>query len=160
MTTQTLAADVLDALLTVWRADATLAAYGTGQLRIYDGAPLLDRAAPIELWVGSTGIADEETVITGTQEWATFGDAPDDREETLDIQNAVWVAVGSTNLQDARRTAITVFNAAVTAVRGSNLGLAALDPTVAVTTWQLRQGQYTSGAAVVLPFTLRVTGQL
>ena len=71
MTTQTLAADVLDALLTVWRADATLTAYGTDQLRIYDGAPLLDRAAPIELWVGSTGIADEETVITGTQEWVT-----------------------------------------------------------------------------------------
>jgi hypothetical protein len=68
--------------------------------------------------------------------------------------------VGSVDLQSARRTAITVFNAAITAVRGTDLALDALDPTVAVTSWQLRQGQYTSGAAVVLVFTLRVSGQL
>lgn len=159
MTTQTLTADVLDALLTTWRADVTLLTYLDAS-RIYDGARLLDGSSPIELWVGATGLEPEETVVTGTQEWVTLGDATGDRDETLDIQCAVWVSAGDTDLATARRTAITVFNAAVTAVRGTDLGISVLDPTVAVASWSLRQGQYNTGAAAVLIFTLRVSGQL
>lgn len=160
MVAQTLAPDVLDALVTTWRGATALQAYGE-RLRIYDGPPDTDRASEIELWVGASGLEAEETVITSTQDWVTLGDAADDRDESLDIQNAIWVYSTTGNaIGVTRRTAFDVFNAAVAAVRGSDLGLAALDPTVAPVSWDLHQGQFATGAGVVLTFTLRVTGQL
>lgn len=157
---QTLLADVLDALLAAWRGAAALTAYGD-RLRIFDGPPVDDRAAEIELWVGATGQEPDETVITGTQEWVTLGDALDDRDEALDIQNAIWVySTTGTAIGTTRRTAIDVYNAAVAAVRGTDLGIADLDPTVAPSGWELRQGEFASGAGVVLTFTLHITGQL
>lgn len=163
MTVQTLAADVLDGLLTVWRADATLAAYG-GRLRIHDGPPVDDRAPEIELWVGATGLEPEETVISGTQDFVTLGDAADDRDETIEIQNAVWVysTTGGTDhgIATTRRTALAAFSAAAAAIRGSNLGIAALDPAAQVVAWELHQGEYVSGAGAVVSFTVRVTGQV
>lgn len=156
---QTLVADVLDGLLTVWKTDPTLTAYGN-RLRVYDGPPTTDRAAEIELWVGASGLEPEETVITGTQQWATFGNAIDDRDESIDITNAVWVANGTTDIATARRTAITTFAAAAAAIRGSNLGVSALNPTAQVVSWELHQGQFSSGVGVVLTFTVQATGQL
>ena len=97
MTDQTLATHVVDGLLTVWRADATLADYGD-RLRIFDGPPVTDRAAPIEIWVGSTGDpTDEETVIRGSQQWETMG-TPGDRGETVEVSCAIWVADGSVEI--------------------------------------------------------------
>jgi hypothetical protein len=157
--TQTLVADVLDGLFGTWRADATLATYGD-RLLISDGPPVIDRSAEIELWVGATGLESEETVVTGTQDWVTLGDAADDRDESMDVTNAIWVAAGSTDIKTARRLAITVFSAAAAAVRGSNLGINALDPTVQVVSWELHQGQFSSGVGAVLTFVVRATGQL
>lgn len=157
--TQTLAADVLDGLLATWQADATLAAYGD-RLRIFDGPPTTDRSAEIEIWVGATGVEPEETVVTGTQDWVTFGDATGDRDESIDLTSTVWAASGSNDIKTARRLAITVFSAAAAAVRGSNLGLSALDRTVQVVSWELRQGQYASGVGAVLTFVTRASGQL
>lgn len=161
MTRQTLAADVLDALVSTWRADSTLAGYVTaGRLRIYDGPPVDDRAAEIELWVGATGLEPDEAVVTGGQAYATFGTA-DERDEQLAIANAVWVANGTNDIATARRAAIDVFNAAVTAVTGSDLGLGneVYDATTVVS-WQLRQGQWTSGVGAVLAFVVQVQGQV
>jgi hypothetical protein len=160
MVVQTLAPDVLDALLVTWRGAAALLAYGD-RLRIYDGPPVTDRAAEIELWVGATGLEAEETVITGTQDWVTLGDATADRDETIEIQNAIWVysTTGAT-IGITRRTTFDVFNAAIAAIRGSNLGIAALGPTAAPASWQLHQGEFTKGAGVVITFTIHVDGQL
>lgn len=160
-TRQTLAADVLDALVTTWGADATLGTYVTaGRLRIYDGPPVDDRAAEIELWVGATGLEPDEAVVTGTQAFATQG-TTDDVDETLSIACAIWVANGTNDIKTARRTAIDVFNAAVTAVQGSDLGLGneVYDATQVVS-WQLRQGQWTSGVGAVLAFVVQVEGQV
>lgn len=158
MSNETLIADVLDALVTTWRADATLAALGA-RLRIFDGPPTTDRAAEIELWIGATGLEADETVVEGVQAFATFADALD-VDEALDISNAIWVANGANDVSTARRTAITTFNAAAAAVRGSSLGLSALYPATTVTGWQLRQGQFTSGVGAVLTFTVHATGQI
>jgi hypothetical protein len=156
--TQTLVADVLDALLSTWRADATLVAYA-GRLRIYDGPPVTDRAAEIELWVGATGLEPDESVISGTQAWVAM---PDERDETLAIANAIWVAGTTTNIDIsvARRTAIDVFKAAAAAIRGSTLGVTGVEPLTQVTDWQLRQGQFTGGIGVVLTFTVAATCQV
>lgn len=158
-TRQTLAADVLDALAAAWRADATLTAYGT-RLRIFDGPPLTDRTAEIELWVGSDGLQPDETVVSGTQSYVTFG-AADDRDEALDITCTVWVVNGSTDMATTRRTAIDAFNAAAAAVRGSALSLGAEGyNATGVPSWQLREGQTANGAEVVLTFVVQVLGQV
>jgi hypothetical protein len=159
MTTQTKVADVLDALLATWQAAPTLTAYGD-RLAVFDGPPVTDRAREIELWVGATGEDSDETVIQGSQEFVTFGDAAGDRDEDLDIECAIWVAAGNTDIKTARRTAIDVFNAAAGAIRGSDLGDAALDPTVQVASWRLRQGQFSTGVGVILRFTVHVSGLL
>lgn len=158
MTRQTLAADVLDGLLSAWRADSTLSGYGT-RLRIFDGPPLDDRAAEIELWVGATGTASDEEVIVGEQTAVTMRQT-DDRDEVLSITNTVWVAAGNTDMATARRTAIDVFNAAMTAVRGSDLGIADVFDTAECVGYRLRQGQFTTGAGVVLTFTVQIMGQI
>jgi hypothetical protein len=152
---QTLIADVLDALYATWTADATLVAYGT-RLRIFDGPPVTDRAAEIEVWVGASGVEPDEDVIAITQQRADFDG---DRDETLTIVNAVWVANGTHDIAAARRLAITVFAACAAAVRNSTLsigGAFALD----VSDGRLRQGQFESGVGCVLTFTVTVTGAL
>lgn len=158
MTAQSLAADVLDGLLATWQADPTLTGYGD-RLRIYDGPPTTDRAAEIELWVGANGVEAEEEVVTGTQDWAAFNQS-DDRDETIDVVNAIWVANGSHDIKGARRLAFQILDAAAGAVRGSALGIAAAYPATQVVSWSLRQGEYTSGVGAVITFTVRVTGQL
>jgi hypothetical protein len=156
VTTQTQAPAALAALVTTWTT--ALASYGD-RLLVSDGPPITDRSREIEVWVGATGDETEETVITGAQDWVTFGDAANDRDEQLDIQNAIWVFSTST-IAAARQTAFDVFNAAITAVRGTDLSIGPVDPTAAPTSWELRQGQYSTGPGVRLLFTLHLTGQL
>lgn len=158
MTTQTLAPAAITALVTAWTA--ALTSYGA-RVSVTDGPPVTDRAHEIEVWVGATGDETEETVITGTQDWATLGDATNDRDEELDIQSAIWVySTTGTAIAACRQTAIDVYNAAVTAVRGSALSVSGLFPTTQVSAWELRQGQYATGPGVRLLFTLHLSGQL
>lgn len=157
MTDQTLATHIVDGLLTTWRADATLATYGD-RLRIFDGPPLTDRAAPIEIWVGSTGDpSDEETVIRGSQQWETQR-AAGDRGETVEVSCAIWVADGSVDIAVARRTAIEVFHAAAGAIRGTDFDSDAVYDSTEVISWELRQGQYPTGVGAVLAFIVRAEG--
>jgi hypothetical protein len=155
---QSLFDDVINALVTTWRADATLTAYGN-RLVVIDGTPVTDRAHEIELWVGATGDDSEEEVAFGTIDWATF-DTTDSEDEHLDISCAINVFSGTTDLSVTRGTARDVFNAAAAAIRGTDLGLAALDDVTRVSDWRLRQGQYKSGAGVVLRFTVHVEAAL
>lgn len=146
---ETLIPDLLDALVTAWTADATLTAYGT-RLRIHDGPPITDRAAEIELWVGATGLDEDEEVIVFAQQRA---DMEGDRDETLTVANAVWVANGTHDISAARRLAVAVYAAAATTIRTSTLsvtGVGALD----IADGRLRQGQFTSGVGAVVTFNI------
>lgn len=158
MTTQTQAPAAIAALVATWTT--ALASYGDRVL-VSDGPPVIDRSREIEVWVGATGDENEETVMSGTQDWATFGDAANDRDEQVDIQNTIWVYSTTGNaIATVRQTAFDVFNAAITAVRGTDLGVGPLDATAAPTSWELRQGQYSTGPGVRLLFTIHLTGQL
>jgi len=144
---ETLIPDLLDALVAIWTADPTLAGYGT-RLRVFDGPPITDRAAEIELWVGATGLESDEEVIVFNQSRADFDG---DRDETLTVSNAVWVANGTHDIAAARRLAVAVYAAAASTVRISTLGVSgvmALD----VTDGRLRQGQFDTGVGCVLTF--------
>lgn len=146
---ETLIPDLLDALVAAWTADVTLQTYGS-RLRIYDGPPTTDRAAEIELWVGATGLEAVEEVIVFGQQRADF---EGDRDETLTIANAVWVANGTHDVAAARRLAVAVYAAAAATVRTSTLavaGIRALD----VSEGRLQQGQFDSGVGCVLSFTI------
>jgi hypothetical protein len=149
---ETLIPDLLDALVVAWTADATLVSYGT-RLRIFDGPPLTDRAAEIELWVGATGLDDDEEVVVFAQHRADFDG---DRDEVLTMAHAVWVANGAHDISTARRLAVAVYAAAAAVVRTSTLavtGVQALD----VSDGRLRQGQFESGVGCVLSFTTTAT---
>ena len=149
---ETLIPDLLDALVAAWTADVTLAGYGT-RLRIYDGPPTTDRAAEIELWVGATGLDADEEVVVFAQQRADF---EGDRDETLTMAHAVWVANGSHDISAARRLAVAVYAAAAAVVRTSTLsvtGVQALD----ISDGRLRQGEFVSGVGVVLSFTTTAT---
>jgi hypothetical protein len=146
---ETLVPDLLDALVAAWTADVTLTGYGT-RLRVYDGPPTTDRSAEIELWVGATGLEPDEEVVVFEQSRADF---EGDRDETLTIVSAVWVANGTHDIAAARRLAVAVYAAAAATVRTSTLavaGVRALD----VSDGRLRQGQFTSGVGAVLTFTV------
>lgn len=145
---ETLIPDLLDALVTAWKADATLLAYGQ-RLRIFDGPPLTDRAAEIELWVGATGLDADEEVVVFNQSRADF---EGDRDETLTIAHAVWVANGSHDISAARRLAVTVYAAAAATVRTSTLSVAGVQA-IDVSDGRLRQGEFDSGVGAVLSFT-------
>lgn len=152
---QTLTADVLDALYAAWTADVTLTAYGN-RLRIFDGPPITDRAAEIELWVGATGLEADEEVIVFNQERADF---EGDRDETLTIANAVWVANGTHDISAARRLAITVFAAAAATIRTSTLNVSGVF-SIDVSDGRLRQGQFDTGVGAVVTFNVTVTATL
>jgi hypothetical protein len=146
--TDTLIPDLLDALVGAWTADATLTAYGN-RLRIFDGPPLTDRAAEIELWVGATGLDADEEVVVFTQQRADFAG---DRDEVLTIAHAVWVANGTHDISSARRLACQVYAAAAAVVRTSTLSVAGVQA-IDVSDGRLRQGEFDSGVGAVLSFT-------
>ena len=149
---ETLIPDLLDALVTAWRADATLTAYGD-RLRIFDGPPLTDRAAEIELWVGATGLDADEEVVVFAQNRADFDG---DRDETVTMAHAVWVANGSHDISAARRLAVTIYAAAAAVVRTSTLSITGVQA-IDVSNGALRQGEFDSGVGCVLSFTTTAT---
>lgn len=149
---ETLIPDLLDALVAAWHADATLTAYGE-RLRIFDGPPLTDRTAEIELWVGATGLEADEEVIVFAQQRADF---EGDRDEVLTIAHAVWVANGSHDISAARRLAVVVYAAAAATVRTSTLSVAGVQA-IDVSDGRLRQGEFDSGVGCVLSFTTTAT---
>jgi hypothetical protein len=145
---ESLIPDLLDALVAAWNADATLQTYGQ-RLRIFDGPPTTDRAAEIEIWVGATGLDADEEVVVFTQRRADF---EGDRDETLSISHAVWVANGSHDIAAARRLAVAVYAAAAATVRTSTLSVAGVQA-IDVSDGRLRQGEFDTGVGCVLTFT-------
>jgi hypothetical protein len=149
---ETLIPDLLDALLAAWRADVTLTGYGD-RLRIFDGPPLTDRAAEIELWVGATGLEEDEEVVVFAQQRADF---EGDRDEVLTMAHAIWVANGTHDISAARRLAVVVYAAAAAVVRTSTLAVAGVQA-IDISDGRLRQGQFDTGVGCVLSFTTTAT---
>lgn len=160
MTTQSLGAAVLSSFYAIWNTSAISGLLHTnygGDIRVFDGPPLNDRAAPIELWVGSTGEdGDEEVVIRGVQQQDTFDGIS--RSEFVDITNTIWVADGSTSVGSSRARAFAVLNDIVTLIRDSGLSTTNLFHVTQMMSWELRQGQYPTGVGVKLAFVTRVQG--
>ncbi len=110
------------------------------------------------MWIGATGDPDdEETVIEASQVQSVL-DRTLSRDEAVQVTNAVSVYQGNVDVADARVLAFGVLDAAVAAVRDSDLGLSTVYDATALTAWQLRQGQYEDGAGVLLTFTLTFQG--
>jgi hypothetical protein len=159
-TTQSSFADVIDGIYDAINGSATLAAYpGTPaayRIGVYDGPPIDDRSALVEIRVGVTGDNFDEIAASIEQTWQTMDSQ---RDEVLEIPCVLWVRQGSTNVRTWRRTTSDIYNIVAGLLTGATFGLAHLF-TCEVAALDLREIQATDGAALVLPFTVRVTGYL
>lgn len=151
MSTQTLIADVIDGLYDLWKVDAALVALGV-QLR--DGDEPSDRTAPLELWVGGTGLDDDTEAASSDREWA-HASAMSDIDEWVRVTCAAWAWSGDTDGRAQRRAAVGLLDAAAAAIRDSTLGLALRVLWCEVIDVQLRQIQDGNGSAAVFTFTVR-----
>ncbi len=164
MTTQSLFADVLDAIYDTLAADATLAALVAAEtLLISDGPPAGARDRLQEVWVGALDdvLGDQfESTTNVSQVWATAGGpSVAERDEVIDVPCCVWVWRGDTDMRTCRRTAQTLLDAACTALRGQTLGVPQL-MWAELLSGQFGQVQTDDGAAVVMVFTIRVQTRL
>lgn len=164
MSTQSLLADVLDAIYDTLVADVTLAAMVTAEtLLISDGPPTGARDRDNELWVGALDdpLGDQfDSTVVINQSWATAGGpAVAERDETIDIPCCVWARRGDTDMRACRRTMQTIFDAACTALRGQTIGVPQL-MWLETAAGSASQVQTDDGAAVVVPFTIRAQTRL
>lgn len=128
--TDTIVADVLDKLYDTWVADATLAAMVTSKrLRIFDGPAATDFAADSMLVVGALPVVDDESETSVAWEWASLGvsGAFAEIDEVIQVPCGVASRRGSNDsgatIRAIRRSAISVYAAASSALRGSQLTL-------------------------------------
>jgi hypothetical protein len=156
--TQSSFADVIDGIIDACNNSATLAAYPANayRLAVYDGPPIDDRSALVEIRVGVTGDEFDEIAAEIVQTWqSTDGQ----RDETVDVPGVIWVRQGSTDVRTWRRRTSDVYNIVAGLLTGNTFGLAHLW-TTEVAAGDLREIQATDGAALVLAFTVHVTGTL
>lgn len=152
MSRQSLIADVIDGLYDTWTADSGLSALGV-QLR--DGEEPSTRSDPLELWVGGTGLDDDDTeAASSSRSWA-HASAASDVDETVIVTCAAWAWSGDPDLRTQRRAASDLLDAAAAVVRNSTLGLAPRVAWCEVSDVQLRQIQDQAGSAAVFTFSVR-----
>lgn len=150
-----IAADVLDALYTLLAAEATLAAAVTaGNLVISDGPPVKDFSATTLLSIGAWPIVESEQQpeVTIATDWSSMGrdGALADVDQDIDVPFGIYAMEGnSDDMAAIRRTAITYFAKAASAVRGSTLGLGQVMWCL-VRPAAISQTQTTNGAEVVI----------
>lgn len=158
MTSQSAFADVIDAIYDAVNGSATLAAYPANayRLAVYDGPPIDDRSALIEIRIGATGEDYDEIAADIAQVWqSTDGQ----RDETIDVPCCIWTRQGSTDVRTWRRRTSDVFNIVAGLLAGNTFGLTHLF-TTEVSAGNLREIQAADGAALVLAFTVHVMGSL
>lgn len=153
-------ADILDGLYDLFAADATLAPLVTANtLRIFDGPPSTDYAAPAMLVVGGdVDPVDEDTTTQVQWDWATLGvdGAHASVDEVINVPCAIATVDGGVeNMRTARRQAITIYAAAAAAVRGTTLGIDVVMWCIAGVS-AIRQLQTASGAECLIRFDVHV----
>jgi hypothetical protein len=162
--TDTRVADVLDALYDLIVAQTDIAAAITaGTLKAFDGPPTTDFSAATMLVIGGAPFADEiETPETSVSwDWAAMGrsGAFADIAEWIDVPCAIQTRGGATDMRALRRTAITFYAKAATAIRGSTLSIGeVMWCTCAVS--GIRQEQTHSGAECLVTFVARARTQI
>lgn len=159
--TDTRLADILDAVYDLFAAETTLAALvANGALKIFDGPPTIDFSATSMLVVGGRPVQDDESETTATLDWATLGVSG----QYADIDEWVFIPCGvatvggdstSLGMRATRRTAITIYAKAASALRASTLS-------IDVVMWcipqasSLKQQQTQSGSECFIDFTAAV----
>lgn len=127
----TIVADVLDEVYDLFAADATLAALvAASKLRMFDGPVVSDYAADSMLVVGGRATVTDEEPRTEVQwDWASMGvsGAVSEVDEVILVPCGIAAKRGSNTtdvtIRDVRRSAINIYAAAASALRGSTLGL-------------------------------------
>lgn len=149
--------NVVDALLTRWNANATLAAE---KVAIFDGPPTTEHRAPYELFVGASGsdFGDNEDAGGSEQAWAGIGRF--ERDETVLVMCGLWVSQGSSNMGGRRAKARDLFGVIVADIRTgtSDLGLPGVPGVFEASIVNVRWRQIqptTGGAQVGVIFTVR-----
>lgn len=143
--------DLIDGLLTKFRADATLTA---NAVDVIDGPPLTDLSAGNILFVGAqpsdqTGAEPDATL---QQTWGEMGARS--RYEDLTVTCELWVRDGNTDLAALRQVTHTLLAAIETALRTDfslSIGQLMWCHIVAA---DIRQIQTQKGATIAVPFTI------
>jgi hypothetical protein len=155
-------ADVLDELYDLLAADSTLAALVTSnRLRIFDGPPVSDFAADSMLVVGGVAEVEDDTQTEVSWDWSSLGvsGALADVDEFIDVPCGIASKRGandpSSTIRALRRSAINIYAAAASAIRGSTLGIdQVMWCTCAVSS--IKQMQTADGPECLIRFTARV----
>jgi hypothetical protein len=156
----TIVADVLDKIYDLFAANSTLATLVAAQrLRIFDGPSDIDWASESMLVVGGRPIVDDTDSPTEVVwEWATLG--VDGTHAEIDETITVPCGIGSmrginttnSTMRDVRRTAIGIYAASASALRGSTLTLGQVMWCTANVS-SIRQLQSTAGPECLIDFT-------
>jgi len=127
----TIVADVLDGVYDLFVADSTISTLvAAGKLRTFDGPPTTDWAAGSMLVVGGRVLVDDEESLTEVSwDWASMGvsGAVSEVDETIAIPCGIATMRSSANtdvtMRQIRRSAINIYAACGSALRGSTLSL-------------------------------------
>lgn len=153
MAIATRAAEVVDALVASWSADPLITTLP--HVKVNDGPYLLDDSAEYRLFVGGTGLdEDEDPAVTVNQLSPHANDTA--RDEEITVTCAAWFTSGDVDMKAARTNATDLLNRAAAMPRTTqNLGLTNVFY-VGIDTGALRQVQAADGAAAVYTFTVVV----
>lgn len=152
-------ADVLDELYDLLVAEPVIAAaIAAGTLAVFDGSPINDFSALTMLVVGGIPMVDESAEISVSWDWGSLGRSGEfaDIDEWIDVPCAVKTVDGdAAAIRTARRTAITFYAKAASAIRGTTLGIGqVMWCTCAVAS--ITQEQTDDGAEVTVSFIARI----
>lgn len=155
MTAQTRVDEVISQLVTVWTAAPAITAL---KAKVYDGPFVTDLRGRYRLFVGSTGVLDDEDVVEFTQMSPHAANVA--RDETMFITCAAWYAAGSTDMAAARANSRQLLDAAIAYLR-TDLGITLANMQYGgMDSGSLRYVQSKTGAAAVWTFVLRFVARI
>lgn len=146
-------AAVVDAIVALASADATLAAAG---VQVFDGPPLSQPTGTTLLAVGWTGDYEDETAGTIQQGYHDLGPAAK-RDEIVTVNCAIQSWKGDDDMSGARTAAIAALGALETALRGDVDAGVADALAVEMSDATVRQARTAEGLFCEVDFTLTAT---
>lgn len=159
--TDTRVADILDAIYDLFAANTYLAAEVTAErLKIFDGPPTVDWSAASMLCIGGLPIEDDESATEVNLNWGSLGRSGQyaDVDENIAVPCGITTKLGDSTpagMRAARRTAITLYAKAASALRDSTLGIDVVMWCFSGVTG-IRQAQTPSGSECFVAFTALV----